>query len=382
MKRTFVLAAVTTAAALAVAGCGSSGDSSTAPAAETPAASTEADGAVTRLRAQIAQLETRPTSIGIDAPIEGPPAKGKDIVYLDCGVPACVELGKSLKEAATQVGWKVKVIPQGLTPESVKAAWGQVARDVPDAVVATGGFPTEIFADELAALHKGGGAMVSVADVAPPQPDKGYIASVAGAGRAELAGRQMADWTVAETDGKAKVQMINVSGFPSVDLQYKAFAERLKQTCPACTMKTYDAPLSSLGRTLPDKVAQQLRRNPDANVLVLGSGDMAVGLPAALSGAGITDPPPAITQGQTPEIAKVLQDGGIKAIYGQEVNEVMWRAVDVLLRHFAGQSLEPNVAGDVAAQWIITADDLPSTSEPFPLVADYQAQFRALWGLE
>ncbi len=67
---------------------------------------------------------------------------------------------------------------------------------------------------------------------------------------------------------------------------------------------------------------------------------------------------------------------------GQEVNEVMWRAVDALLRHFADQSLEPNAAGDVAAEWIVTADDLPSTTEPFPLVADYAAQYRRLWGLD
>ncbi len=380
MSRTFALAALM-AATLAVAGCGSSEEPAATSADPSAATSAAAAGAPAEVRAEVERLRARPTSIGIDVPLDGPPATGKQIAYLNCGVPACVALGKSLEQAAQQVGWKVKDIPQGLTPESVKAAWGQVARDTPDAVVATGGFPTEIYADELATLQKDGGVLVSVADVAEPQPDTGFIAAVAGAERAQAAGRRMADWAVAEADGRAHVQMINIPGFPIVQMQFDAFSARLKETCPDCTMTTYDAPLSSLGETLPGEIAQQLRKNPDANVLVLGSGDMAVGLPAALASAGISDPPPTITQGQTPEIAQVLASGGLAAIYGQEVNEVMWRAVDALLRHFG------DVAGRVGlqrlvAEWIVTADDLPTTAEPFPLVADYEAQYRALWGLE
>lgn len=382
MKRTFALTAATVAA-LAIAGCGSSDDEpATTTSTGDQAAETRPAGGSGEAAAEIERLTARPTSIGIDAPLDAPPAAGKQIAYLDCGVPACVALGKSLEAAAEQVGWKVRNIPQGLTPESVKAAWSQVARFTPDGVVATGGFPTQIFAAELAELHAAGGAMVSVADVAAPQPDKGFIAAVAGADRAQAAGRRMADWAVAQTGGKGTIQMIDASGFPSVAMQSEAFSARLKETCPDCTVKTFDAPLSSFGKTLPAQIAQQLRKNPEASALVLGSGDMAVGLPTALADAGISDPPPAITQGQTPEIAQVLKSGGLAAIYGQEVNEVMWRAVDALLRHFGKQSLTPNAAGDVAAEWLVTADNLPTTTEPFPLVEDYQAQYRKLWGLE
>lgn len=376
-----VLAGAAVAASLVAAGCGSdSEDSGTTTAATT--AQVAQEGPIADIRADVTALEQRPTSIGIDEPIDGPVPQGKEIDYLACGVPACVELGKSLEAAAEAVGWKVDVINQGLTPEEVKAAWEQVARDVPDAVVTTGGFPISIFEQELAALHKAGGVMVSIADVAPPQPDKGYIAAVAGADRAALAGRQLADWVVAETDGAAEVQMINASGFPSVQLQYEAFEERLAEVCPDCATTTYDAPLTSFGKDLPQNIAQQLRSNPKADVLVLGSGDMAIGLPEALAGAGITEPPAAITQGQTPAISQVLADGGLQAIYGQEPEEIMWRSIDVLIRHFAGQSLEPDRKGDVAVQWFITADNVPSTTEPFPLVADYQDQYRALWGVE
>ncbi|NLT07576.1 MAG: substrate-binding domain-containing protein [Solirubrobacterales bacterium] len=367
------------AAALVAAGCGSSDDDSAGTATATVAADA---GPVAELQDQIERLEQRPTSIGIDEPIDGGIAHGKEIVYLSCGVPACVELGESLEEATDAVGWKLRTINQGLAPEEVKAAWEQVARMPPDAVVTTGGFPTSIFGAELAELKKAGGVMVSVADVAPPEPEKGYIAAVAGAERSKLAGRQMADWVVAETGGDASVQMINASGFPTVNLQYEEFERRLNDVCPDCTMKTYDAPLTAFGKDLPQRVAQQLRTNPGANALVLGAGDMAIGLPDALAGAGITDPPPAITQGQTPVIAQVLEQGGLAAIYGQEVNEVMWRAVDILGRHFAGQSLEPDVEADVAVQWLLTAENIPSTTEPFPLVEDYAAQYEALWGID
>jgi ribose transport system substrate-binding protein len=385
VKRSRAAACAVAVLAMGVAaGCGSSDDSDTtsSTAASTTAATTTTAGNAQAAEAKQAMqdITPRPTSIGIDEPIEGGVQPGKTIDYLACGVPACAELGESLKKAAKEVGWKIKVVNQGLSPEEVKAAWEQVVRDKPDAVVTTGGFPLEVYAKELAQFKKEGGVMVSVADVQPAEPDKGYIAAISGAERSKLAGVQMAKWVIAETDGKANVQMINVSGFPSIVMQYEGFKSTLEEMCPDCSMKTYDAPLDSFGKELPGDIAQQLQSNPNANALVLGSGDMAVGLPAALKGAGI-DPPAAITQGQTPAIAQVMKEGGISAIWGQELAEIMWRSVDVLARHFAGQSVEPDIEADTAVQWLLTNENIPSTTEPFPLVEDYQDQYRQLWGL-
>jgi ribose transport system substrate-binding protein len=58
----------------------------------------------------------------------------------------------------------------------------------------------------------------------------------------------------------------------------------------------------------------------------------------------------------------------------------MWRSVDFLLRDFAKQSTAPSTEHNLPV-WLLTKDNVPSTTSSFPLVKDYQAQYKALWGI-
>jgi ribose transport system substrate-binding protein len=61
--------------------------------------------------------------------------------------------------------------------------------------------------------------------------------------------------------------------------------------------------------------------------------------------------------------------------------EVPWRAADALARHFTGMSVDED-SDKTLPNWYMTPDSIPAEAlkGPIPWVADYQAQYKKLWG--
>ncbi len=97
------------------------------------------------------ELEERPTSVGIKTPVGKPIPKGKTIDFIQCGVPACKTEGELFESAAGELGWTIKSINAGTTPEEIKAAYDQAIKDEPDAVLGSG-YPRSLFEPEIAEL--------------------------------------------------------------------------------------------------------------------------------------------------------------------------------------------------------------------------------------
>jgi hypothetical protein len=64
---------------------------------------------------------------------------------------------------------------------------------------------------------------------------------------------------------------------------------------------------------------------------------------------------------------------------GFDVTEIMWRSVDYLARLWSGSAVSANTSAPLP-MWYVTKENLPSTTENFPYVADYQAEYEKLWG--
>jgi len=79
-----------------------------------------------------------PTHIGPTVPIGKPIPKGKHLVYVNCGAPACVVQAKAFKQAATVLGWRVDVINAQPTPQAVQSAMDEALRRKADGVASAG----------------------------------------------------------------------------------------------------------------------------------------------------------------------------------------------------------------------------------------------------
>ena len=114
------------------------------------------------------------------------------------------------------------------------------------------------------------------------------------------------------------------------------------------------------------------------NYLALSVTDaLGAGLPAALKAAGLSDKVTIVGQGGGSQNFADMTAGDIDALVPFDAYSVDYLMIDALARKWAGVPL----VDATQPYWLVKKDTMPAdTSKPFPLVADYEAQFKALWG--
>jgi ribose transport system substrate-binding protein len=370
--RLFAVIGVICVFAFVVAGCGDSSSSS----------DESGKSAFPTASKSNSEFEERPTSVGIETPVGKPIPKGKTIDFIECGVPACATEGEIFENAMSNLGWKLNSIKAGTTPEEIKAAYQQAINDKPDAVLASG-YPTVLFKPELAQLKKLGIPVIQFFIQEKADPSAGVTAVIGGPTTSEFQGKMMADYVLAHSDDKSmEVGVVNANGFETVTATADKVEEVVAEECPSCSTKRLEAPVTSIGGDLPQRISSFLTANPNIKWLTVGYNDMVVGLPTALKGAGVEDVK-LTTVNINPSIAPYLKKGEyLDATMGTSFPEVYWRGVDLLARLFTGQPYKEDEDDSTLPYWTITADTVPSTTEEFPVVEDYEAQFKKLWGVE
>jgi ribose transport system substrate-binding protein len=327
-----------------------------------------------------AEFETRPTSIGLKTPVAKPIPGGKKIAFVQCGVPACETEAGMLKEATDLLDWTLKPIPAGVTPESIQAAWEQAIREKPDAVVSSG-FPRALYEKQLEKLGQMKIPVIQayVAD----EPGNGLTAVVAGREASEIEGRGMADYILANSDSdEVTAGLIYVNGFETTAIVAESLQAELEKQCPGCSAKSLEVPVASIGSDLPQRITSFFTSNPEIEWSQVAFNDMIVGLPTALKGAGIENVN-LLTLNLNPAIAPYMEKGEyLKLGFSIGFAETYWREIDLLARYFNGENYEENMDDATLPFWAVTAENLPSTTEEFPTVANYQQQYKELWGLE
>jgi ribose transport system substrate-binding protein len=337
------------------------------------------DSAIPEAQELLDSLLVRPTELQTTEVIDGEVPTGLTIDWIVCGVPECTALTQPLTEAAAALGWTVNPIDGGLTPETVLAAWQLAAQNQHDAVVATG-FPSVMFAEPLAALHEAGIPVVLGYVTEDPNPDAGVIAVIAGGGNTfQDQGRYEADFVLGRAGTNANTVFLGGSTFPGIDAVIEGFQAEYSRLCPDCEFDTIDVAGDTIGTTLPANVVAYLTSHPDVNYIVLGIGSMVLGVPDALEAAGI-DGVRIVGTFPSETTAQLVRDGEIDGIIMLQQADSMWQMVDALARHFAGVDVSPSMLPSPA--WAVVQENVDQlTSEPYVLIEDYEAQYKALWGV-
>ena len=363
-------------AALVACGSNSSGTKggSSVPSDGSNSTSGSTGSHISEAESAVAALTSRPTKIQITEPLDKAVPKDKKIVYLECSIPDCKVLTPPAIEAAKNFGWTVQVINSGITPESVKAAWGLAVRAKPDAVI-SGGFPKSIFSSELAQLK----AMdIPVIDgFVTDTVGDGISAVVQGTSTSKAIGTAFANWVLSEKGSKADVLLVHSSTFATLSDVKDGFNTEYSKLCAACKVKTIDVPATSFGSTLPAQIVATLRSNPSINYVVAEEGTMLLGLPQAMKAAGITTIG-VIDQYPSQASLEYLKDGSIvKALVMPPIIDSSYTSIDALARVYTGQSVDVDDAA--APLWILTPKTAGDLQYPFYLTPGYQQQYQDLW---
>jgi ribose transport system substrate-binding protein len=370
--------ALALAAGLSVAACSSSkSSSSSAPTTNGSSGTSGSSTGVDEAKRLVAAAVKRPTQVEVNTPLGTAVPTGKTVDWIQCSIPACTQLGDALKQAAQALGWKLNIIDGGITPETIKAAWGVAARNKHDAAIGSG-FPRVVFESELQQLAAAKVPVIQI-DVTDPATN-GITAVVQGADAYPASGKLMADWVISDGGDKANTLFVSTSAFPVVGLRAKGFSDEYKRLCSTCKLDTLDAQVTDFGDKLNTQVVAYLQSHPDVNHVAAGVSDMITGLSGALKGAGVADKVTLMTNDINPALEQDIRNGtSLKALTMMENVNMMWQAMDVALRAIVGKPFDANVEA-APNLWIVTKDNIGDFKDPYPIVADYQAQYKRLWG--
>ena len=342
----------------------------------TASSSASSSGELTTADKLAAQWAQRPTQIPVSQPIGKPIPAGKRIDFINCGVTACTSLYNNLSAAAKTLGWTVKQINTQGTPESVQAAWKQAVNDKPDAVVASG-FPRAVFSQQLKQLQQ---MKIPVIESSTDDVEGGGIDLILSKPK-DLGpeGQILASWITKDSGGKANTLYVDLPVYNILKPVRQYFEQNYAKLCAGCKLDKIDIPITAIGKDVPDRVVSYLRAHPNVNYVAYSLGALNVGVPAALRQAGLANKVKLIVNVGDAENYQYIASGQTHAAMAFSNVDQTWVWADALARLFTGQPIDVDRKAHLPYM-LITKDNLISTGSEFPLVANYQEQWKKLWG--
>jgi ribose transport system substrate-binding protein len=378
MRKTLA-AVVAVTSALLVAACSSSGSTSSSGSGGTSSATANSgtsSASIAAAKAYQAQFLGSPTSIGITTPLNSKPATGKLLVGLDSGSGSAVVLAKYWAQAAADLGWKYKDLQSGTTPASEQAAMASAIQLNPFGIL-TSGIPNSTLTTQLALAASKGIWVNSSADTSPAV---GAMFDTSISNPAQLAqwGKMVAAYVVVQSNGKAVIQEFTLPIFPILVDFDTAFDAAIKVWCSGCKITTTPQQGSAIGTTTPQAVVSAVTRAPDTNWLIFDLGDLATGVPAALSAAGLHGMSIGGLTADTPNIAG-LKNGTENVWTAYSLPIVAYRQVDSMARKLENMPiLHAQLPTQLLTQQNVNSLVVDSQGN-YVGVANFSSQFLTLW---
>lgn len=346
-------------------------------ACSSPPASADRSPATADVDAAAAALQPYldgPTAFPLTEPLPERPAAGTRIALVDCGTPTCALLSDLAADAASALGIESTRISSGTGADTVATAFSTIVADGYDGVIVPSlAFPLwERSFDELTAA----GIPVVTNGVTGLPAEIG--AALAGDQQSARDGRVLADWVIAEEGADTDAVIYVTPELPFTGVVADAFMERIDELCSGCAVRTADIPVSAIGSTAASIVVDDLTASPDTTVAVFAIGEQTVGLPSALTTAGIevttllSAPGPAQLAG--------VQDGSFTAALAADLPNMQWLAVDSLARLITGHPVSDGAAADALVTQLVTAQTLTGDlASGWIGYDDFAERYLALW---
>lgn len=311
--------------------------------------------------------------------IPSKPPTGKSIVYIQTPDSGSILYADAIKSAAKYLHWTVNVIPTQPTAQAIQASMTLAVEKHPTAVMTGAAFPMGTFPTQLAQLKKAGIAYIECCTSDPL--GNGVTANLDPNSDFTKRGVWLANWMVADSNGKANVAVYNLGTYPVLNLVASGISNRLKATCGGCAYATQNITVTSIGTTLPSQVVNYLRAHPSVNYVAFTFGDMTLGLATAMKAAGLSSKVKVVTQHAS---AADLQDvkSGAQAVNLPEPDlQIGWYMVDAAIR-FVEHAPMPNGAYEHIPTNFLTKANLKSVTAPYVSDPNYVSEFLKLWHLK
>jgi len=374
--RRVLLAAVTAVAALTAACSSSKSNNNTGGGGGSTSAG---DSAAIVQKAQdfIKPYLTPPTTIPLTESLKAPAVKGKTIVFLQCELAQCKGISLGVQAGAQTAGWNFKSIPyQSTNPSTLIRAMDQALQYKPAAVAVTSP-PYALWSQEVAKYKAAGVPLIPSFTGDVPLGDT-IIANPASTAYAELNGKILANWFIADSGAKGHVLSVSVNDFPYLAGTSNGFNSTVQSDCPSCKLTKLNIGIPDLGSgAINSVIVSALRKDPSINYVVPVDAVFAEALPAQLAAAGLAGKVKvAGCCGDTTTEAG-LATGQFAAITGVNGAYAGFITIDAALRHVDGSPIPSNEGILPVGLLLKGATVKPADSFQYPL--DFVDQFKKLW---
>jgi ribose transport system substrate-binding protein len=296
-----------------------------------------------------------------------------------------------LKTALGKAGVKLRSCSGEANPSATAACVNQ-AVDARAGAIVLDAIPIAVAAQAFEAA-KASDIPVLVTDQNPPPP--GAPGGVTGIGDDKLAYasfgaedlmRGVADWIIADSNGKANVLVTELTDSPSTQqwIREGAIGEYRKY-CPGCKASTVKINIASL-QQVPSAISSALVRNQDTNYVQPQFDAVAQPVQQGVQQAGFANKVKAASAtGLLAGLQQVKQQGFIKADVGINYGYQGWAIADELFRMMLGKPpVEENIPQRLFTKENIGTIQLTpqaeATGEWFGST-EFREMFTKLWGL-
>jgi ribose transport system substrate-binding protein len=356
-----------------LAACSSGGTSSGSASAGAQAGG----GDLTAIKAAVADFAKKPTSIPVSEPLAKKPESGKTMVWMACQLSACALMSQRIQTAVESVGWTYKQVPYDqANPASLVAGMQQALRYNP-AYVAMSGVAAESWASVVPA-YKAAGVKIVASYLGHVDLTDTIIANVYGENLNVQMGKELADWFIADSNGKGNALLQTVNDYPSNKIMGESFKQTVQQSCPGCHVDSFNVGLADAGQgAAVSQAVSQLRTKPNDNYLVATFLPFQDGLPAALKAAGLEGKVKVAGGYAASTEFPMIHSGAFAAGTAISGAIASYGIVDAALRDATGTS-RPKSSDQ--SQLLLTGGDFPASGD-YNMPADPDAQYKKLWAV-
>lgn len=324
---------------------------------------------------------TEPADINLTTPLPSRPKPGHTVVFLSCDNPNCPPFAEGMKEATEAIGWKLQEIPYELAdPSTLVSAFQRALNYDPAAVVLTG-MPAAVWSSVLPDYQKAGVPIIPMV-LGPVDIKDPVVANIGGPKAWTGYGTTLANWFIADSEGKGHALVANLTEFP-LNVEIGDGISQTVAECKGCKVTDLTLTLSQLTNgQVPQIIAAQVRRDPSIDYVLATNGQFVDTLPEAFKSVGVTGVKIATTTSSATTIASIA-DGTIAAGTTLGSRYEGWMAVDAAIRASMGLPQEPVLEDGSPSRLVTNAKGLnadaldPSGSYDTPV--DYTEQFKTLW---
>ena len=197
------------------------------------------------------------------------------------------------------------------------------------------------------------------------------------------AGQIMANWIVADTNGKAAgVELITSTDVSNSKPLIEGFTQKLKDGCPGCKIYTDNVPVANWQTDVGTTVKSALTSNPDIKYVVPIYDGMALFASPAVQTSGKSGVKVVTFNGSLGNMQDLAAGQTVAAEVGSPQAQEGWALADQFMRIIAGEAPanDENVGLRLFDKTNIASIDLTKAEQNWYGV-DFQSGYKKLWGL-